>query len=130
MGIRTTQTKRTYTSATRETVLLPFGQLCIDVKRTISEIEIGTRLLKVQAWRYLLVLERQNSFDQPRHTRRSIQMTNIRFDRAESTELFLRRTLLERFYRGSHLDRVAQRCCRSMRTAAAPKRHSPPNATT
>src|SRR5262252_2331221 len=71
------ETERTHAGSPWLPVCFPFRQRGVDVKRAVSKIDERIRRLKVQAWRYCLVLQGQRSLDQTGHSGGCIEMTNI-----------------------------------------------------
>ena len=75
--------ERRYTCAGRLRSIRPVAQLGIHEERAALEIDQRVRHGEVQAGRYLAMLESQNSLDEPRRSRRCIQMTDVRLHRSD-----------------------------------------------
>ena len=68
----------------------------------------------MQAWRNLLVLERQHGFEQARDSSGFARVPHVSLNRPNRAEIFCARAGSERFGAGSKFDGVAERRSRAM----------------
>ena len=62
----------------------PRLQFGVDIKRGVSKVDIRTGMLAMQTGRQHLIAKRQCCFQQSGGARGAFQMSDVRFDRAES----------------------------------------------
>ncbi len=86
----------------------------LDPERRPREVDIGIRLLSVQAGNQRRVLQLQHDLRKTRDTRRRLEMTDIRLDRADRTELSFLRSLGEGLRQPRNFDGVSQLRPRAM----------------
>ena len=80
VSVRAADTKRANARPSRRAVSRPFAQSGVYVERTVGEINLRVRTLKVQARRQLFVLEGQHRLDKTRDSGSRVQMSQVSFD--------------------------------------------------
>src|SRR5260370_40761781 len=93
---------------------LPFAQFSVDEKWAVVEVDTRIRRSEIDVRRYLPVLEREDGFYKPGHTGGRIQMTHIRFHRADRTEAPIEGGFSKCPSQRSNFDRVTDQSTGSM----------------
>ncbi len=87
----------------------PFAQLRVDEERTVREIELRVRFVKMQARRNLAMLEREHGLDETADASRFAGVPHIALQRSESAELGVVGRGPKRVGQRRHLDRITDR---------------------
>ena len=97
----------------------PRTELRIHEEGRRSEINLRIRSRIIEAWRNLPVLQCEDGFDQSRHARRGVEMSDIRLHRADGAEARPLRRGAECLRERAHLDRIADWRARAVRLNVA-----------
>src|SRR5579859_1005013 len=89
MRICTAQTKRANTCSAGYPLRKPWVEGCIDVKRTVLQIDIVICAFKVQTGRKLFMMKRQGCLDQTSNPRGTVKMANVWLNRSKRAEALL-----------------------------------------
>ena len=83
MRIGATKAKGAHAGAAGVLLSRPFRKLIINIKWTISEVDLRIGFLKVEAGWNLTMFQCESGLDDPCYTRGRIQMTYIGLDRSD-----------------------------------------------
>ena len=108
MGVGSAHAKGADPGPSRRATALPVADARVDVEGARLQVEIWICFFVVQACRKFPELEGEHGLDESRHTGRSVQMSNIRFDRSEGTKATPLGRSTEHFSEGSDFDRIAE----------------------
>src|SRR5437764_13577292 len=106
MRVRSSGSERAHTNASRmRGIALPVRQLGLNVKRRIGEVDVGVQRLGMQRRNKLLVLDLQQGFGDGCNSCSRLEMSDVRFDRSDGTELLLLGGAFERLKQPCNLAR-------------------------
>src|SRR5579885_3307572 len=115
MGVGSRPAKRANACDTRPLRRLPGHGFARDEDLMILLANMRVELLHIQMSRDLLMMERQNCFNQPGNTCRSGKVPDIRLHRAYDKRIISRTIFIKHTYQCAYFDRIAERCARTMR---------------
>ena len=99
--------QRRHTCAPGRTVGRPIGELAVDKKRTVLQLDVRIQLLEMQTGGQLRMLQREHGLHQPGHAGCRIQVAYVGLQRADSAVSAACSSLSKSIREGSHFDRIA-----------------------